>query len=231
MDCCCSKSSIEDNGETFVCQSHNHARNRKNSQDELVLKNFFMEKSRTEWLTTTLTLKCHYCKGGFLVRVRPDTTSFNCIDCEKTFDSLSFIVKLCGELEETFNYWKNDFDTKCQPDYALENMDKFYNELLQCISSENVKMVQITLTMADCCNRKQQYRRAAELNHSAIRSLLTYDQEYLHHNGDIRRLLEQIEDIKTQHVKVISDSEPFVSYLNDDAQLAKRWQSQNAGAQ
>lgn len=228
-----SASTIEDHGEAFPSKRKLKAEKVASlePQSTATVSIGAAGRSRTEWLTSTLTLKCYYCDSGFLIPANRDNSgdnatggggsSFVCIDCSKSFKSLEFIVRLCAQLEEEFQYWRADFETKGQPDYALERMAKFHRELANCISEQNLKLVEVTLQLAECYNRKEEFENAIQLNHSAIRTLLTYGQEYLHHNGKIATLCQMIADISSGHQQFISHNGSFDSYLEDGKQLDK----------
>ena len=176
---------IDDNNDANLSVQHGSKWPSSSSPSQVVCR---CKTCRTEYLTTTeklLTLCCHYCNTGFLVRTyhhndhNNESYTYICIQCGIDQKSnLPFITKLYRDLQEEILYWQKDFNTRDDSERALIKWNDFYLKLIRIINKENLTMVHHTVQLAKAFianTNTQNFQRAYELNRTAIESLIGYE--------------------------------------------------------
>lgn len=194
---------------------------------------------RTVYLTSgnELTLLCHYCESGFLVRTKQsDDYSYQCIDCGTNLGKLPFIIRLCNELQDEIEYWRKDFESRDDPELALAQWDRFYHQLCGMMNQTNLKMINITTELAKAYTAptgKQDYKRAIQLAQVALKALLQhYEMGSVLDSGTLADvIMPDIEQVanhandghRAEQEQVQVDKEAILSVLTDMQELKAKF--------
>ncbi|KAH9423135.1 hypothetical protein DERP_007729 [Dermatophagoides pteronyssinus] len=211
----CKKHSNVSDSKSFPIVDNQDEANINNVQPQTDSSCVDNECCLTELLITSLTLRCYYCRDGFLYTVA-STNKYVCFSCGIMIPDLSCVVKSIIDKEQDFESWNEKFRNNDQKYLYLEMMEQIFNQLTNLLSAYDVRLLVYATKIARAFHSINEIRKSIYYCRYALRILSFYCLEFVlcNEREKFNKIWNELQSLH-EHLIVFEESENYHLYLED----------------